>query len=100
MCRDFSLRAEFVCGSVIPGAIREHFAVIGTYGARDWQVTKEINVYHALGRQCSEMDLMPAYPGPREVALYEQLFDLTAKTGAVLWLYRQGLSSRVVVKAQ
>jgi len=98
LCRDFSLAANFVCGSFVPPEVAGRFAVVGTYGATDWRVTRELDVYEALGRRCSEMDLIYAYPWPREVTLYEQLFDLTAKKGAALWLYRQGERSSLSVK--
>ena len=98
LCRDFSLPAKFVCGSFVPAGIDESFGVVGTYGATDWRITRGRDVYDVLGRHCSEMDLIYAYPWPREVALYEQLFDLAARSGAILWLYRQGEGPRLLVK--
>lgn len=98
LCCDFSLAASFVCGSFVPPQIAERFSVVGTYGATDWSITMGLDVYGVLGRRCSEMDLIYAYPWPREITLYEQLFDLTAKKEAVLWLHRQGERPSVMIK--
>jgi hypothetical protein len=98
LCSSFSLTASFVRGSFVPSDISGCFGVLGTYGATDWSITRELDVYDALGRNCAAMDLIYAYPWPREVHLYERLFDLTAKKGAVLWLYRHGERPSLVVK--
>ena len=89
LLRRFSLSARIVAGSFIPKDLGDRFRVVGTYGATDWQPPEE-DAYQALGTACEEMDLIYAYPWPREVDLYAQLFDTLARPGAVLWLYRQG----------
>lgn len=98
LCRDFSLAARFVCGSFVPAESSERFRVVGTYGATDWRAEEGRDVYAELGRRCAEMDLIYAYPWPRELPLYEQLFDVTARPGAVLWLYRHGDSPKLMIK--
>jgi hypothetical protein len=98
LCCDFALATTLACGSFVPAETANDFHVVGTYGATDWRITTDLDVYGLLGRRCSEMDLIYAYPWPREVALYEQLFDLTAHKDAILWLYRQGDTARLLVK--
>jgi len=98
LCRKYSLSVKFVCGSFVPAGLDEQFKVLGTYGATNWRVTRERDVYDALGKQCVEIDLIYAYPWPREVELYERLFDLAARKGAVLWLYRQGENPKLWIK--
>lgn len=99
LCRQFSLPVKFVSGSFVPAGLDECFGVAGTYGATNWKATRQRDVYHELGKRCAEMDLIYAYPWPREVALYEHLFDATAKSGAVLWLFCQAEGPRLSVKA-
>ncbi len=89
LLRQFSLPAQIVAGSFIPKDLGNRFRVVGTYGATDWQPPEE-DAYQALGIACKEMDWIYAYPWPREVDLYAQLFDTLARPGALLWLYRQG----------
>lgn len=98
LCAEVSVPARFSCGSFISSSLAGRFSVTGTYGATHWAVPPPPDAYHLLGISASEMDLIYAYPWPREVALYEQLFELTARHGAVLWLYRQGEAPRVLVK--
>jgi hypothetical protein len=98
LCRDDGLPVSFVCGSFVPAGLEERFRVVGTYGATDWDACRERDAYRALGTSIAEMDLIYAYPWPREVRLYEALFDLAARPGAVLWLYRQGEEPRLLTK--
>ena len=98
LCAELAVPARFACGSFIASDLGERFAVPGIYGATDWQVPAPPDAYSLLGTSVSEMDLIYAYPWPREVALYEHLFELTARRGAVLWLYLQGEAPRLLVK--
>jgi len=96
LCRDFSLAVRFACGSFVPPA--SGFRVVGTYGATDWRAEAGRDLYAELGRRCQEMDLIYAYPWPRELPLYQELFDSTARAGAVLWLYRHGEAPELSLK--
>lgn len=91
LCAQQALPARFAHGSFVPSWIAGQFAVHGTYGATDWAATMERDVYAELGLARDALDLVYAYPWPREQGLYEALFDLIASPGALLWLYRQGL---------
>ncbi len=85
----FGLRGQLAVGSFVPAIAPEDFAVHGTYGATDWQPSTQIDPYVAMGCRLAEMDLIYAYPWPREVDIYASLFEFVASAGAVLWLYRQ-----------
>ncbi|MCU0834568.1 MAG: hypothetical protein MUC77_09045 [Chromatiaceae bacterium] len=98
LCAELAVPARFACGSFLSSDLAGRFAVTGTYGATHWAVPPPPDAYSLLGARISEMDLIYAYPWPREVALYERLFELTARRGAALWLYRQGEPPRVLVK--
>lgn len=98
LCAELAVPARFACGSFIASDLGERFAVTGTYGATRWAIPPPPDAYSLLGTRVSEMDLIYAYPWPREVALYEHLFELTARRGAVLWLYLQGEAPRLLVK--
>jgi len=98
LCSELGVPVRFACGSFICREIADQFAVTGTYGATDWRISPGQDDYSVLGTHVWEMDLIYAYPWPRELSLYEELFDLTAHGGAVLWLYRQREPPRILVK--
>lgn len=91
LCQDCGLHARFAVGSFIPASIAPSFRVIGTYGATDWSIPPQnTDAYQQLGCAVCDMDLIYAYPWPREIPIYQALFDLVAKPGALLWLYVEG----------
>ncbi len=91
LCHAFALDARFVTGSFVPADTAESFQVIGTFGATCWTPpSMDEDAYRQLGHGASEMDIIYAYPWPRETGLYEALFELVAKPGAILWLYLEG----------
>lgn len=85
---------RFAHGSFVPSTVSGQFQVVGTYGATLWQPSIEPDPYAALGLSSDEFDLIYAYPWPREINLYESLFECCAGPDAVLWLYIQGAAPR------
>lgn len=98
LVKAFSLNVVFAQGSFVPVETTGSFFVNGTFGATDWAPTSNRDLYRELGQPLSEMNLVYAYPWPREVPLYEALFDMVACTGAVLWLYRHGSAPKLLQK--
>lgn len=87
---------RFMEGSFVPVAAAERFRVVGTYGATVWEPSLDPDPYAALGLDCAEIDLVYAYPWPREIPLYETLFAQCASPGALLWLYVHGGPPRLL----
>lgn len=98
LVKEFALDVVFAQGSFVPAETTEGFSVSGTFGATDWAPTDDRDVYRELGRPLSDMNVVYAYPWPREVPLYEALFDMVASKGAVLWLYRHGSAPKLLQK--
>lgn len=89
---------RFAQGSFVPRQVAEDFQVVGTYGATIWQPSPNSDPYAELGLACRQIDLLYAYPWPREIGLYEALFEQCASPGALLWLYIQGGAPRLLEK--
>ncbi|MEA3640547.1 MAG: hypothetical protein VBE63_11465 [Lamprobacter sp.] len=89
---------RFAQGSFVPPQVTGHFQVVGTYGATIWKPSTERDPYAAFNRSCTDFDLIYAYPWPREIGLYEALFERCAGNGALLWLFIQGEAPRLLEK--
>ena len=98
LVKAFALNVVFAQGSFVPAESTGRFVVNGTFGATDWAPTEHRDLYAELGQPLSEMNLVYAYPWPREVPFYQALFDLVACEGAVLWLYRHGSAPKLLQK--
>ena len=61
-------------------------------------ITPDRDLYAELGCRVDEMNVIYAYPWPRETDLYESLFDHVAGEGAILWLYRKEATPKLLRK--
>lgn len=89
---------RFAQGSFVPLQVTGRFQVVGTYGATIWEPSPTGDPYAALNLSCADIDLIYAYPWPREIGLYEALFEHCARAGALLWLFIKGDAPRLVEK--
>lgn len=87
---------KFTQGSFVPPQVTGHFRVVGTFGSTIWQPSVTQDPYAKLKLRCTDIDLVYAYPWPREIALYEALFEHCAGPGALLWLFIQGSAPRLL----
>lgn len=94
------LKGHFISGSFIPTEFSSAFSISGTYGATVWGNSLDVNVYAEIGKCCCEMDVIFAYPWPREVLIYQRIFEYVAGEGALLWLYRHGQLPLLFIKAE
>ena len=85
IARQRQLSARFVAGSFVTPELEAELRVSGTYGATRWEASDE-DPYRALGLDLSQVDIIFAYPWPRELLIFQRMFELCAKPGAVLWL--------------
>jgi hypothetical protein len=97
---DFSLSVHFVHGSFIPTGAEEF--VEETYADSSsefsWLVTDADNAYDELGHEPEDFDIIFAYPWPGGEGLIESLFEKCAAEGALLLLYDQYDSVRLLRK--
>jgi hypothetical protein len=100
LAHDFGLAAEFIHGSFIPPkgeAIAEQ-VYAHDVGEMFWLETSVDNAYDELGLDVDDFDLIFVYPWPGEQHVVEQLFDRFAAQGALLLLYDQFDSVRLLRK--
>jgi hypothetical protein len=99
---DFGLPVEFVQGSFIPsGAVsfaEEAYADNNT--KYSWLVTDADNAYDELGLSPDDFDVVFAYPWPGEEYLMTSLFEKYAAEEALLLLYDQFNSVRLLRKVR
>lgn len=98
LAEEFAVNVVFARGSFVPVESAGVFSVRGVFGATQWAPDTDRDPYHEIGRRLSEMDLVYAYPWPRELPIYEALFDLLASPGAVLWMYRHRSTPKLIQK--
>ena len=98
---DFGLGVEFVHGSFIPpgaeGCAEEAYA--DNNAGYSWLVTDADDGYVELGLDPDDFDVVFAYPWPGEEYLFMTLFEKYAAAGALLLLYDQFDSVRLLGKA-
>lgn len=100
LAADFDLAVMFAHGSFIPapdaGWVEEvcRRDMDGFY----WLVTDSRDAYEELERNPEDFDLVFAYPWPSEQNVVEKIFDLRASNGALLLVYDQCDTVRLLRK--
>jgi hypothetical protein len=92
---DFGLPVEFVHGSFIPSGAE---AYADNNAEFSWLVTDSDNAYDELGLDLDDFDVVFAYPWPGEEYLITSLFEKYAAEGALLLMYDQFNSVRLLSK--
>ncbi len=90
LASDLDLDSQFFCGSFIPRDVTD----IMQFSQDVEHVTiEEDDVYHEVGLELSDFDLIFAFPWPGESDFFEALFYECAATGACLLTYcgREGM---------
>ena len=97
---DFGLPVEFVHGSFVPSGaeadVEEAYADTST--EYFWLVTDADDAYDELGLDPDDFDVVFAYPWPGEECLIESLFEKYAAEEALLLMYNQFDSVRLLGK--
>ena len=100
---DFGLPVEFVHGSLVPPGAEAY--VEETYAEEaqadnivEWLVTDTDDAYEELGLDPDDFDVVFAYPWPGEECLIEILFEKYAAEEALLLMYNQYNSVRLLRK--
>ncbi len=99
---DFGLPVEFVHGSFVPSGAEayaeEAYVEKATDNNAEWLVTDADDAYDELGLDPDGFDVVFAYPWPGEENLIESLFEKYAAEEALLLMYNQFNSVRLLRK--
>ena len=97
---DFGLPVEFVHGSFVPSGAEAYAeeAYADNNAEFLWLVTDADDAYDELGLDPDDFDVVFAYPWPGEEYLITSLFEKYAAEGALLLMYDQFNSVRLLSK--
>jgi len=100
LAEDFGLPVEFVQGSFIPSGAESYAeeAYVDNNAKYSWLVTDMDDAYGELGLGPADFDVIFAYPWPGEEYLIMSLFEKYAAEDALLLIYDQFNSIRVLGK--
>jgi hypothetical protein len=100
LAEDFGLPVEFVQGSFIPSGAESYAeeAYADNNAKYSWLVTDADDAYDELGLDPADFDVVFAYPWPGEEYLIMSLFEKYAAENALLLMYGEFNSVRVLGK--